>query len=204
FPSRYDVEARRQHRWMRGDWQLLPWIFARGYDLVGDRKRARIPMLARWKMLDNLRRSLSAPALLLAFLWGWTLPAPADVNWTLFVLAAIVVPPLLPLVTAIIPHRVGISRRTHIRNLARDFTLAFTQILFVFTFLRVPPGFRSMPSCAPCSVFSSAATCSNGCRSRAAITTGDPISKAWHCSLPEASHSRASPRPSFWQRNLPT
>jgi cyclic beta-1,2-glucan synthetase len=135
FPSRYDVEARRQHRWMRGDWQLLPWIFARGYDLVGDRKRARIPMLARWKMLDNLRRSLSAPALLLAFLWGWTLPAPADVNWTLFVLAAIVVPPLLPLVTAIIPHRVGISRRTHIRNLARDFTLAFTQILFVFTFL---------------------------------------------------------------------
>ncbi|HVT25890.1 MAG TPA: glucoamylase family protein [Rhizomicrobium sp.] len=135
FPSRYDVEARRQHRWMRGDWQLLPWIFARGYDLVGDKKRSSIPLLARWKMLDNLRRSLSAPALLLALLWGWTLPSPADVNWTLFILAAIVVPPLLPLVTAIVPHRVGISRRTHIRNLVRDFTLALTQILFVFTFL---------------------------------------------------------------------
>ena len=135
FPSRYDVEARRQHRWMRGDWQLLPWIFSRGYDQVGDKKHAHIPLLARWKMLDNLRRSLSAPALLLALLWGWTLPAPADIRWTLFVLAAIVLPPLLPLVTAIIPHRVGISRRTHIRNLAHDFTLAFTQIIFVITFL---------------------------------------------------------------------
>ena len=135
FPSRYDVEARRQHRWMRGDWQLLPWIFARGYNLFGDKKRACIPLLARWKMLDNLRRSLSAPALLLALLWGWTLPAPADIRWTLFMLAAIVAPPLLPLVTAIIPHRVGISRRTHIRNLAQDFTLACTQIVFVFTFL---------------------------------------------------------------------
>ncbi len=136
FPSRYDVEARRQHRWMRGDWQLLPWIFARGRDLAGDRKRARIPLLARWKMLDNLRRSLSAPAMLLALLWGWTLPEPARcATGRCFILAAFVLPPLLPLVTSIIPHRVGISRRTHIRNLARDFTLALTQIVFVFTFL---------------------------------------------------------------------
>ncbi|HEY4123128.1 MAG TPA: glucoamylase family protein [Rhizomicrobium sp.] len=135
FPSRYDVEARRQHRWMRGDWQLLPWIFAAGRDLAGDPTRARIPVLARWKMFDNLRRSLSAPAMLLALLWGWTRPAPAHVSWTAFIIAAFVLPPLLPLVTSIIPHRVGISRRSHIRNLARDFTLALTQIIFVFTFL---------------------------------------------------------------------
>ena len=135
FPSRYDVEISRQHRWMRGDWQLLPWIFSTGRDLIGGRNRTRIPLLARWKMLDNLRRSLSAPATLLALLWGWTLPMPADLRWTAFVLATIVLPPLLPLVAAIIPHRVGISRRTHIRNLARDVTLALTQILFVFTFM---------------------------------------------------------------------
>ena len=135
FPSGYDVEARRQHRWMRGDWQLLPWIFARGRDQAGDRARANIPLLARWKMLDNLRRSLAAPAMLLALLWGWLLPEPADIRWTVFVLAAFILPPILPLVTSIIPHRVGISRRSHIRNLARDFTLALTQIVFAFTFL---------------------------------------------------------------------
>ena len=148
FPSRYDVEARRQHRWIRGDWQLLPWIFAHGRDQSapaqnadqnsaqkGDTTRARIPLLARWKMLDNLRRSLTAPAMLLALLWGWTLSGSADIRWTLFILASLVLPTLLPLLSAIIPHRVGISRRTHVRNLARDFTLALTQIVFVGTFM---------------------------------------------------------------------
>ena len=57
-PSHYGVAAARQHRWARGDWQLLPWI-------LGHRSRA-IPMIGRWKMLDNLRRTLSAPTAFLA------------------------------------------------------------------------------------------------------------------------------------------
>ena len=67
FPARYDVAAARQHRWARGDWQLLPWIFGarsrrsdRGRVKVGD-PRSAIPILGRWKMIDNLRRTLSAP-----------------------------------------------------------------------------------------------------------------------------------------------
>ena len=55
FPSRYDVAAARQHRWARGDWQLLPWICRRGAG-------ARAARIGRWKMIDNLRRTLSAPA----------------------------------------------------------------------------------------------------------------------------------------------
>ena len=46
FPSHIEVAASRSHRWMRGDWQLLPWI-------LGRRRRA-VPQLGRWKMLDNL------------------------------------------------------------------------------------------------------------------------------------------------------
>ena len=41
FPSRYDAAAARQHRWARGDWQLLPWIFGRGRDSSGDQRRSR-------------------------------------------------------------------------------------------------------------------------------------------------------------------
>ena len=71
FPSRYDVAAKRQHRWMRGDWQLLPWIF-------GHWSGARaVPAVGRWKMLDNLRRSLLAPFTLATFGACWLLPLPS-------------------------------------------------------------------------------------------------------------------------------
>ena len=62
FPSHYEVAAARQHRWARGDWQLLPWIFGHARDTSGGRSRTPIPPISRWKMLDNLRRTLSAPA----------------------------------------------------------------------------------------------------------------------------------------------
>ena len=75
FPARYDVAALRHHRWARGDWQLLPWMFGRGPVAgSGSDARARIPAIGRWKMLDNLRRTLSAPACVLALLAGWALP----------------------------------------------------------------------------------------------------------------------------------
>ena len=88
FPARYDVAALRHHRWARGDWQLLPWIFGRGPSPTDGVAGTRaIPAIGRWKMLDNLRRTLSAPAAVLALLAGWTLPFHAAAIWTLFVLA---------------------------------------------------------------------------------------------------------------------
>ena len=82
FPSRYYVAAARQHRWARGDWQLLPWIFGRGRNSNSEHDRSAIPFVGRWKMLDNLRRTLSAPAIYLALLAGWMLPLDAAVVWT--------------------------------------------------------------------------------------------------------------------------
>ena len=62
YPGHYEVAAMRAHRWARGDWQLLPWIFGRPPDTSGRRVENPIPAIGRWKMLDNLRRSLLAPA----------------------------------------------------------------------------------------------------------------------------------------------
>src|ERR1019366_9521163 len=88
FPARYDVGAIRHHRWARGDWQLLPWIFGHA--------TSAIPAVGRWKMLDNLRRTLSAPAAVLALLAGWTLSFHAALIWTLFVVLTIALPTLIP------------------------------------------------------------------------------------------------------------
>ncbi|HEV7432478.1 MAG TPA: protein ndvB, partial [Steroidobacteraceae bacterium] len=137
YPGRYDVAAARNHRWARGDWQLLPWILGRR-DAARDGLReggGHLPLIGRWKMLDNLRRTLSAPSCVLALLIGWTLPLYAAVLWTVFVFATIALPPLLPVLAAIVPSRRGIVPRSHLRALSQDLIRALMQIALGVTFL---------------------------------------------------------------------
>ena len=126
FPARYDVAAARQHRWARGDWQLLPWILGRA---------GALPPVGRWKMVDNLRRSLSAPASFAALAAGWTLPLDAAVLWTGFLVATIALSTLLPVLAAIVPRRTGITARSHLRALAGDVRLAALLTAFLIVFL---------------------------------------------------------------------
>jgi cyclic beta-1,2-glucan synthetase len=86
-------------------------------------------------MLDNLRRTLSAPAAVLALGIGWLMPPYAAVLWTAFLLTTIALPMLLPALAAIAPRRRDIVARSHWRALARDFALAAMQIACVITFL---------------------------------------------------------------------
>jgi cyclic beta-1,2-glucan synthetase len=125
FPARYDVACARQHRWVRGDWQLLPWISGR----VG-----ALPLIGRWKMLDNLRRSLSAPAGIAALVAGWTLPLHAALPWTGFLVSTIALATLVPVLAAIVPRRRRITLRSHLRALASDagLAMALTALLVVF------------------------------------------------------------------------
>ncbi|HVA34770.1 MAG TPA: glucoamylase family protein [Stellaceae bacterium] len=135
FPSRYDVAAARQHRWARGDWQLLPWIFGRGWHSTRDHGVAAIPLIGRWKMIDNLRRSVSAPASVLVLLGGWTLPFTSAWVWSGFVITTIAIPALLPLLSGVVPRRLGISKRTHIRAIGVDLEFALSQIALHIAFL---------------------------------------------------------------------
>jgi cyclic beta-1,2-glucan synthetase len=134
FPSRYDVAAARQHRWSRGDWQLLPWILGRG-DAADNRGSAALPLIALWKMLDNLRRTLSAPAGVTALFAGWLLPAGSAVLWSGFICATIALPALLPVFDGLIPSRPGVTLRSHLRALRKDAWLGALQTALVVTFL---------------------------------------------------------------------
>ncbi len=136
YPSRYDVGALRHHRWARGDWQLLPWIFGRGPRAPGAPKSAsRVPAIGRWKMLDNLRRTLSAPLAVVALLAGFLLPFPACVVWTLFVVATIALPSMIPVIAAIPPLRPGVTLSSHFRALGGDLKLALILSALTIIFL---------------------------------------------------------------------
>ena len=135
FPSNYLVSAARQHRWARGDWQLLPWILARARDATGRRSRGSIPGIARWKMVDNLRRTMSAPLTLATLVAAWTLPSVSATVWTAFVLASLIVPAALPVLAGLLPRRQGISKRSHLRALGGDVAIAVAHVGLGLAFL---------------------------------------------------------------------
>ncbi len=135
FPSHYLVAAARQHRWARGDWQLLPWIVGRVHDARGRRLRTRIPGIGRWKMVDNLRRTLSPPLTLATLVVAWCVPGLSAGLWTVLVVAASIIPPALPVLAGLVPRRQGISKRSHLQAVVEDVRLAIAHVGLAWVFL---------------------------------------------------------------------
>ncbi len=135
FPTNYEVAARRNHRWVRGDWQLLPWILGRARDTSGGRQTARIPLHGRWKMADNLRRSLAAPSAFLLAVAAWVLPAVPPLLWTGIFIGSVVVPTVIPVIDGLFPRRWGISKRSHLRAVGHDISAALLQTFLAITML---------------------------------------------------------------------
>ncbi|HEY3396098.1 MAG TPA: glucoamylase family protein [Armatimonadota bacterium] len=92
FPSSYLSAARRTHRWVRGDWQLLPWLRPTIRTAVGERLRNPLTPLSRWKILDNLRRSLVAPTIFLLLALGLTVLPGSPAFWLGLALLAVALP----------------------------------------------------------------------------------------------------------------
>ena len=90
YPARYSADVSRRHRWIRGDWQLLRWLLP-WVPGAGGRRGNRISALSRWKLFDNLRRSVVPAVLTLLLLFSWTvLPLPGF--WTLVVIGIVLIP----------------------------------------------------------------------------------------------------------------
>ncbi len=94
-----------------------------------------IPAIGRWKILDNLRRTLSAPAAFLTLIVGWLLPPASPWLWTGFILATVAIPALLPFLIGLYPRRKGISKRSHFRGVLSDLALGASQVGLTLTFL---------------------------------------------------------------------
>ncbi len=127
YPMAYGVAASRAHRWVRGDWQLLPWML---------RHRRGLSALGQWKMWDNLRRSLSPIALVLAILAGLALlPPVAALVWSLVVVSSFFIPPLVPIAGRILRWREGITAASQLRGLGEDIRQGLVLGLTNLTFL---------------------------------------------------------------------
>ena len=134
FPSSVLAHARRQHRWVRGDWQILLWLLPvvpthRGLE------RSRLPLISRWKILDNLRRSLEAPALVALLVSAWTwLPGP-PLGWTLAALAVLGFPLALPAVHFARGPRPQQPFGVFLRDVWAELETAIVQVLLEITLL---------------------------------------------------------------------
>jgi cyclic beta-1,2-glucan synthetase len=126
YPERCTVAAARQHRWTRGDWQLLPWLTG---------TESGLPALGRWKMMDNLRRSLLPLATLACLFLGWAiLPAWNAVLWTLGIVLIGVIPPLLPALSGAMPRERRHTFESRAKAVLGDFShaLAFSAANLIF------------------------------------------------------------------------
>lgn len=92
YPSHYSAYSRRKHRWVRGDWQIAQWMFSRVPDETGKWITNPISSISRWKIFDNLRRSLVDPAFFLLFAAGWIHLPGGPVYWTIVPLLMLLLP----------------------------------------------------------------------------------------------------------------
>ncbi len=136
FPSRYPTDVSRRHRWIRGDWQIAGWLLPRVRTLAGGRIPNTITALSWWKIVDNLRRSLTPIALLLVLLLSWwLLPPPLVTILTLFVLAVIGATPLLASLTALVRKPVDLPLLTHLNVAVSGWGKQAVQFVSTFVFL---------------------------------------------------------------------
>ncbi len=121
YPANYLAASSRLHRWVRGDWQTLPWLGVRVANTSGQGELNPLSVLHRWKMLDNLRRSLVPPTMLLMFALGWLLLPHALLSWPILLLLLVLFPAYFSLADAMVFRPRSVSFVSSAPSLLRDF-----------------------------------------------------------------------------------
>ena len=116
----------RRHRWIRGDWQISPWLLPRVPGPRGERLANPISALSRWKIFDNLRRSLVPSALTLLLLLGWTALS-QDWFWTLFLIGIVLIPSFNASILDFSRKRGDVLPKQHLAAAARSTARHFAQ-----------------------------------------------------------------------------
>ena len=137
YPSKYNSHAARLHRWVRGDWQLLPSLFSKIFNFNrSNRIKNPLSLLSRWKMLDNLRRSLIAPGLMILLALSFSFLPGNCLFWIAFVVLSLLSPLVTGMISTVASGRFGSGKiKKHIPVI---FGLKATLYQILLTFLFLP------------------------------------------------------------------
>ena len=135
YPSRYEIDTVRRHRWIRGDWQILPWLLPRVPNAEDRGIRNPISALSWWKIFDNLRRSLVPIALVLFFLASWLLIPRLGLLATGGLLAIVALPGLLSLGVELLRKPEQLPWPMHLRGMLASAKRTLSQIGLTLAFL---------------------------------------------------------------------
>ncbi|MGC2063103.1 MAG: glucoamylase family protein [Thermodesulfovibrionales bacterium] len=133
YPSRYSADVSRRHRWIRGDWQLVRWLLP-GVPGFAGRQKNPLSLLSRWKLFDNLRRSLAPSALTLLLLLGWTVLSSPQF-WTLSVIGIIFIPSLISSILDLFKKPDDLLLGQHLAAVGRSGVRRFVQVVFTLACL---------------------------------------------------------------------
>ncbi len=138
YPSSYESYAKRLHRWTRGDWQIARWLLPFVPDADGNTVRNRLPIIARWKIFDNLRRSLIAPAILLWLITAWFFTPLSAFAATIFALVVLTAPLYIHIASTSVAAVENAEKMTfsiYLSNLWSDLKTSLVQMFLRLTFL---------------------------------------------------------------------
>ncbi|MBI5056841.1 MAG: cyclic beta 1-2 glucan synthetase [Nitrospirae bacterium] len=134
YPSCYSEDVSRRHRWIRGDWQIVRWLLPGVPGLRTNFQKNPLSLLSRWKIFDNLRRSLEPSALTLLLLLGWTV-LPSAWFWTLSALGIILMPSLITSIMDLLQKPDDVLLVQHLTAAVRSAGWRFAQAAFTLVCL---------------------------------------------------------------------
>ncbi|HET9589898.1 MAG TPA: glucoamylase family protein [Anaerolineales bacterium] len=131
FPPHYLSYTLRLHRWVRGDWQLLPWLMPRVPHRTRGRVRGELSTRDRWKIFDNLRRSLTSPAILVLLIGGWLVLSGIGLVWTLVALSTYILAVVFGFIAAMRAQQTEQFPETTARPIQQAFLRSLFQVIFL-------------------------------------------------------------------------
>ena len=134
YPDNYITDKNRRHRWIRGDWQIIRWLFSSVPGSGGNSQANTFSLLSQWKILDNIRRSITPVALLVLLVISWVMLTPAWLGG-LILIGVMITSPVLTTLNELLNKSRELPLKLHLRAIIHGIPKHFVQPMLTIIFL---------------------------------------------------------------------